>query len=143
VRRALGLLVVLALTGGCAEQQERYCEAVEEHQAELSELLAGGDSAALLEALRPFRELAEEAPADIGDEWTLLVDRIQALRDALDAAGVDPASYDAEDPPADLPTADRRAIASAARDLGARETQQALADLEQQALDVCKTPLVV
>jgi hypothetical protein len=141
--RVLVPLLVVALGSGCADQREQYCAAVEEHQAELSELLAAVDRNALLEALGPFRELADEAPPDIRDEWTLLVDRIEALRHALDAAGVDPASYDAEDPPADLPEADRRAIASAARDLGAAETQRALADLEQQALDVCGTPLVM
>jgi hypothetical protein len=141
--RALVSLLVLALGTGCADQGEQYCEAVEEHQAELSEVLGAGDRNALLEALGPFRELAEEAPPDIRDEWTLVVDRIEALLYALDAAGVDPTSYDAEAPPADLPKADRRAITSAARDLGAAETQRALADLEQQALDVCGTPLVV
>jgi len=39
--------------------------------------------------------------------------------------------------------ADRERIAQAARDLGSDETQRALADVEQQALDVCQTPLVV
>ena len=142
-RFLVGLLTLGALATGCADDQERYCGAVEEHQAELSEQVAGGGPAALLAGLPTFEELAEEAPADIRDEWALLVDRVGALRDALDDAGVDAATYDVARPPAGLADADRARIEQAARDLGSDETQGALADLEQQALDVCRTPLVI
>jgi hypothetical protein len=143
MRRCLGLLSLVFLLSACATDRERYCEAVEERQAELSEQVAAGAPADLIAALPTFESLADDAPDDIQDEWTILVDRVGALRDALDAAGVDPATYDAEDPPADLEPADRDRIEAAARDLGSEQTQQALADLEQQALDVCGTPLVV
>ena len=139
----VGLLTVGALATGCADDQERYCEAIEESQAELSEQAAGGGPAALIEGLATFEELAAEAPSDIRDEWSLLIDRVSALRDALDDAGVDAATYDVARPPAGLADADRERIAQAARDLGSDETQRALADVEQQALDVCQTPLVV
>ena len=46
-----------------------YCGAVEEHQAELTDVTASGSPAALLEALPIFRDLAEQAPDDIRDEW--------------------------------------------------------------------------
>ncbi len=138
-----GLLVAGVLVTGCADDQQRYCEAVEQHQAELSEQLAGGGPAALIDGLATFRELAEEAPADIRDEWALLIDRVTALRDVLDDVGVDAATYDVERPPANLDDADVDRIARSARDLGSDETQRALADVEQQALDVCQTPLVV
>jgi len=138
-----GLLVAGVLVTGCADDQQRYCEAVEEHQAELSEQLAAGGPVALIDGLATFEELAEEAPADIRDEWSLLIDRVTVLRDVLDEVGVDAATYDVERPPAGLDDADADRIARAARDLGSEETQRALADLEQQALDVCRTPLVV
>ena len=110
---------------------------------ELSEQLAAGGPVALIDGLATFEELAEEAPADIRDEWSLLIDRVTALRDVLDDVGVDAAAYDVERPPANLDDADVDRIARAARDLGSDETRRALADLEQQALDVCQTPLVV
>jgi len=142
-----GLPVVLALLvavlTGCASDQERYCGAVEDRQGELSDLLASGGDAALIDALDVFRDLADEAPPDIRDEWALVNDRIATLADALAAAGVDPASYDAEEPPARLGAGDRVRIEDAARGLGARETQEALAAVEQQALDVCQTPLSI
>ncbi len=54
---------------------------------------------------------------------------------------MDPATYDPKDPPADLSDDDVAAIADAADQVGSAETQRALQGLEQQALDVCQTPL--
>ena len=143
MRPALALLLLGLLVTGCADDRERYCGAVEEHQAELSEQVAGGGPTDLIGALDVLQSLADEAPEDIQDEWAILIERVTALRDALDEAGVDPAAYDAEQPPADLGASERGRIEQAARDLGSEQTQRALADLEQQALDVCGTPLVV
>ncbi len=63
------------------------------------------------------------------------------LEQALDDAGVDPATYDPKNPPQDLGDDDVAAIADAADRVGSPETQRALQGLEQQALDVCQTPL--
>ena len=40
---------------GCADQKEQYCDAVEDHQHELGEVLGDGSPTALLEALPVFR----------------------------------------------------------------------------------------
>ena len=149
MRAALAAVVVvlLPLGAGCsddpADAREDYCQAVEERQAELSEQVGGGGPTDLIGGVSILQSLADEAPEDIRDEWAIVIDRVSALRDALDEAGVDPAAYDAEQPPADLDAEDRDRIEKAARDLGSEETQRALADLVQQALDVCGTPLVV
>lgn len=138
----VGLVGLLATTG-CATEQERYCEAVSERQAELSELVAEGGPTALLDALEIYRELEEEAPRDIRDEWRQVVGSLESLEQALDDAGVDPASYDPEAPPEDLSEEERAAIETAADRVGSVETREALAGLEQQARDVCKTPLTL
>ena len=54
------------------------------------------------EALPIFRDLADEAPDDIRDEWRTVIGALEGLEDALDDAGVDPATYDRDDPPAGL-----------------------------------------
>ena len=56
-------------------------------------------------------------------------------------ADVDPATYDPKSPPADLGDEDKARIDAAARELGSETTQRAFRDLEQQARDVCSTPL--
>ncbi len=139
--RRTPLLLLLALTStlatACASQQEQYCDAVTEHQAELSDLNPpdrSGTAADVFAAADVFEELAEEAPDDIADEWDLVLSRIDALETAVEDAGLDPATMREDD---DLPAE----VTEAADRLAAEDTGRAMADLEQQALDVCGTPL--
>jgi hypothetical protein len=118
-----------------------YCSAVEEHRAEIGAALGAGKETGLLRALPAFEDLASKAPDDIEDEWRTVVARVTELKAALDEAGVDPASYDSARPPAGLGAEDREAIATAATRLGSEDTAAALAGVEQQARDVCKSPL--
>jgi hypothetical protein len=144
-RRVLVVPVLAALVAGgataCSSEQESYCQAVEEHQAALSEVAASREPGAVLDALDVYRDLQDEAPRDIRDEWSQVVTRLEALQQALDDAGVDPASYDPGRTPDGLADDDRRAIEAAARDLGRPETVEAMSGVEQQARDVCGTPL--
>lgn len=143
-----GLLATLAtlalLSTGCSEDPyESYCDEVEAQQADLSEAVAGGGPTALIRALPIFEELEAKAPRDIRDEWSLLVGRIQELVDALDDAGIDPASYDRGEPPSGVSEDEQARIETAARELAAATTVEALAGVEQQARDVCQTPLTL
>lgn len=132
-------LVVLA--GGCQDQQEKYCDAVKDHQQELGETLGGGSPDALLKALPIFRDLRDDAPEDVRDEWTTLIDALEGLAQALEDADVDPSTYDREHPPADLSQEDKDAIDAAARRLTSEETLTAFSGVDQHAKDVCGTPL--
>lgn len=144
-RAVLAVLAPLALVAGCSESpadvRADYCDAVEERQARLSELLAGDRPDGLLDALPEFRELAEEAPRDVTDEWRVLIDALDDLDEALDDAGVDPAEYDAEDPPDGVTGPQRRAIGRAADRLFRADVAAAYDGVKQQAVDVCRTPL--
>ena len=138
---ALLLVPLLASCGG--DQQDAYCGAVEDHQEELTDLVGSGEPDALLRALPVFRDLQDEAPDDISDEWQQVVGRIEALDEALDDADVDPATYDRDDPPAGLSDEARARIDAAATELGSGTTLRALQDLDQHARDVCRTPLTL
>ena len=141
MRIAVALGVAAVLLTACSDGTSGYCESVEEHQVELSDLAASTEPGAVFELLGPYRDLRDEAPRDLRDEWSQVIGRLEALESALDAAGVDPAAYDRESPPASLSPAQRRAIEGAGRDLGDEATVAAMAGIEQQALDVCKMPL--
>ncbi|MDF1605628.1 hypothetical protein [Nocardioides sp. YIM 152315] len=143
MRRLLVLLLAVVLLGGCGDDADDYCDAVADRQEELSEVVGAGQPDALLQSLDILRELQDRAPSDISDEWQQVVGSIEGLRDALDDAGVDAAAYDPQHPPAGLAAAQRKAIADAATRLGSAETAQALQDLDQQARDVCHTPLTL
>ena len=139
-----GVLVAGVLTG-CSSSPEDvradYCEVVQEQQVALTEALAEESPDALLGALPVFRELAEEAPRDIDDDWTAFIGALEGLQEALDAAGVDAATYDAEKPPEDVTEEQQAAIARAADELARPEVSAAFEGVKQQAKDVCKTPL--
>ena len=145
--RLAALLVPIALLAGlvtgCADQQEKYCDAVKDHQQELGRVLGDGGPDALLKALPIFRDLADDAPDDLRDEWKTVIDALDGLEQALDDAGVDPGSYDREHPPEGLSQADQDAIDAAAAQLSSEATVTALSGVDQQAKDVCGTPLQV
>ena len=81
------------------------------------------------------------APRDVVDEWDTVLDPLHRLRDVLAEHDVDPSTYDGGAPPADLDPAARREIEAAARAAGSSQAVTAMGALEQQALDVCGTPL--
>ena len=145
MRRAAVLVVAAALLAGCGEDPEEvradYCEVVTERQAELSEIRADDSPTTLLRALPVFRDLAEEAPPDITDDWSVLIDAIEELQGALEQAEVDPSTYDPGDPPDELTREERGAIERAAAGLLHPRTDAAFQAVDQQARDVCKTPL--
>lgn len=139
---AAGLVAALAACGG-ASSSDDYCGAITSHRDDLSKVLGDGGGMALLDALPIFRDLQAKAPSDIADDWTTVIDRLAALQDALKAADVDPSTYDAAHPPASLTAAQRQAITTAATALGSTATVAALNAVQQQARDVCHTPITL
>jgi hypothetical protein len=135
------LLLLLTPLAGCSSEKEEYCQAVKEHQKELTEIMADSGPTALLDALDSFRELRAEAPSDINDEWQQVIRSIEGLQEALDDAGVDPDDFDGGEPPAGVSKEEQQVIARAATEVGSAPTEEALAGVRQQALDVCKTEL--
>ena len=118
-----------------------YCATVEEHRPLIGVALKAGPTTGLIRALPSFEALSKKAPDDIADDWAIVIDSITGLVDALDAASVDPASYDRSAPPAGLTREEKGRIDAAATALAAPATAAALAAVEQQARDVCGSPL--
>lgn len=140
--RLVALLLLVPLAVGCSgDPQAGYCEAVAEHQKALTDIAASEDVSAIFGALDTYDDLREEAPRDIADDWDAVIDPLRRLEQVLADNGVDPSSYDAENPPADLDDEAREAIEAAARKVGSEQTVSAMAAVEQHALDVCGTPL--
>lgn len=135
------LVLLLAPLAGCSSEKEDYCQAVKDHQRRLTEIMADAGPTSLLKALDSFRELRAEAPSDLQDEWQQVVRSIEGLQQALDDAGVDPEDFDGGKPPAGVSKQEQETIARAATEIGSQQTQEALAGVQQQALDVCKTEL--
>ena len=118
-----------------------YCSEVVAQRDKLGAALSAGAETGLIRALPSFQALERKSPEDIRGDWKLVVARISELEDALAAAGVSAASYDRAHPPADVSQAQRDAIENAAVRLGSPEMRTSLGRVQQQARDVCKTPL--
>ena len=137
-------LLTGALVSACgSDPYADYCDAVKSHQEQLTKTLGAGGPQALLRALPTFQDLADEAPRDIADDWAVLTGALTGLRDALDAAGVDPTDYDPAKPPTGVTQQEQQRIAAAATEVGGERTRAALAAVDQQARDVCHTPLTL
>lgn len=118
-----------------------YCAVVVEQRALVGAALEAGPTTGLIRALPAFRALSAEAPDDIADDWTRVIAAVDGLVAALEDAGLDPATYDRQRPPDDLSREQRDAIDAAATALGSPATASALSAVEQQARDVCGSPL--
>ena len=134
------LVLAAALLTGCGGGDD-YCDAVKDHQADLTDVTASGEPGALLQALPIFRDLEEQAPDDIRDDWEAFLDPLEELDDALDDAGIDPATYDGKQLPGDLSAEEKKRIEDAAAGILAPTVVQAFDSVQQQAKDVCHTPL--
>ncbi len=146
VAGAAMLAVGSLLVGGCGADDDpfaSYCEEVEAQRPALSEALAAGGATGLIDALPVFENLAAKAPDDLQDEWDTVTSRIGDLVSVLEDADVDPSTYDRERPPEGLTRGEKDAIDAAAQALLTPEVTEALNGVEQQARDVCKTPLTL
>lgn len=136
-------LALLPLVASCGDPKDDYCSAVKDHQEELTRITGEGGQDSLIKALGIFKDLQDKAPSDISDEWQQVVSRIETLDEALSDAGVDPATYDRDHPPQGLSAEEKARIDAAARELGSGPTVAALQGLDQEARDVCQTPLTL
>ena len=136
----LALALVLPLAG-CGDPTENYCNDLQQHTKQISEMVGSGSPSALLSGLPVLRDLAAKSPDDLDDEWQTLLGALEGLNDAIKAAGVKPSDFKGGKPPAGLSAGDQKAIADAADQIGTDEVVQASSGIEQQARDVCKVNL--
>lgn len=141
--RLLAPVLLLGLLVGCSSQEEKYCAAVKDNQTRLTEIASQETAAALFDAAEIYRDLAGHAPDDIRVEWRVVIDAIERLEKTVDDLGIDPADYDPAHPPEGLTQDQLDRLRAAAVALVDPETTEAMQSVEQQARDVCGTPLTL
>lgn len=120
-----------------------YCQEVADQRGVLAAAAEQGPTTGLIHALPSFEALRAKSPPDVADDWDVVVGAVSNLVDTLKKAGVDPSTYDRAHPPAGLTAQERGEIDAAATELGSDQTVAALAALEQEARDVCHSPLTL
>lgn len=146
-RTTLTLAVMLVIPlSGCASDVERYCAELEEQRSTLSDLAvrAGEPGSDVLgETLAVWRELRDQAPGDVSDEWSTLVFALEGLQEAFEAAGTSPGEYDPASPPSGVTEAEADRLQDAAAELASPRVAAAGEGIQQHARDVCKVDLGV
>jgi hypothetical protein len=134
-------VVLVASLGACADQEEKYCDALRNDRTRIDEIINSTRSDALLAGLPLFRDLADEAPDDLTDEWQTFVNALEGLRQALDDAGVKASEFRDGKIPSSVTGDDRQSIVAAADTLGSDAVVSAVSGIEAQGRDVCKVNL--
>lgn len=136
---AAGAVLALAVLGGCAQDGEQYCEALAEEQQVLTDLADSSDRSGdvITPTLESFQRLRAEAPEELQDEWDTVVVAYEALADAVEQAGIDPAEYRPDDLPDELSDAEAERLGSVASKLVSIRVVEAVAGIEQHADEVC------
>lgn len=146
IRRGIRPLCCLLLVGalsGCASETEEYCDSLADQKQVIADLAgeANKPQADLFDSLPVFRELRDDAPGDMADEWETFVFAWEGLADAFDAAGVSPDEYDPGDTSSGVSKEQSRAIEDAAQELRSTRVVDAVGEVEQHANDVCNVDL--
>lgn len=135
------LLGTIPLLSSCGSSYDAYCAQVSASQQQLGDAFSGHGPAALIAALPALERLQHTSPSDVRGDWDQVVGSIQGLQQALQRAGVDPSTYSASKMPAGISAGERAAIEAAASDLESSDTLTASQAVQQEARDVCHTPL--
>ena len=133
-----------SLLTGCSSDTESYCDAVRDKKTELTRLSeSAGEpgSEVMTGSLDVFRDLSDEAPEDLADEWDTFLGAWEGLTTALEDAGADVADFDPEHRPEGMEPAEFEAVKRAAAELTSPQVVEAAGGIEQHALDVCKVDL--
>ncbi|QWC85239.1 hypothetical protein KLP28_00085 [Nocardioidaceae bacterium] len=144
-RRALlaGALLAPMLLASCASEEERYCDALGEAAPRIESLgrQAGSSPAAsALASLPVLEEVSAEAPPELVDEWTVVLNALRTFRDSVRAADVETGPGAAEAIEA-LPPEERDAVQQAAARLAAPQVIEASAGIEDYGTQVCGVSL--
>jgi hypothetical protein len=142
--KLLGIVAALVLVAGgvtwwLVAREPDYCGQVAERSAKVQE--GGGVMQNVVEGLPQLQELADAAPSDLKDEWQVVVNAIDGMRQAFIDTGVDPTTSDLSQLPDTVTAEQRQRLKAAASKLVSPGVQAAVNGIQQQALDVCHTPL--
>jgi len=143
VRLIAAVAALVLVAGGViwwvAGRDPDYCGLVEQHSAAvqagvepLHDVVAG---------LPELEALAAKAPSDLKDEWQVVVNSVRGFAQAFEETGVDPGTADLSALPDRVTPEQRQRIKDAASGLLSPQVTEAVAGIEQHALDVCHTPL--
>jgi hypothetical protein len=144
---ALALLAgLLAGCGGGDGADSAYCSTLEDERKELTRLAdqAGTPGTDVLTpTLQALGRLRQASPQELRDEWDTVYYAWDAMVDAIEEAGVDPADYRPGRTPDGVSADAARRLGEVAAQLGSGRVVEASKGLEDHAREVCEVELSV
>ncbi|MGJ9412136.1 hypothetical protein ACHAAC_05445 [Aeromicrobium sp. CF4.19] len=135
-------LASLALTGCGADSS--YCSDLEAAQEDFGSLSGSGDPEQIDEAFSTLREIAQDAPDEVAEEWETLDGTIEQIQTALDEAGITLAELSqvqGDELPEGVTQEDVTALVTEIQSIGSAETQEASETIETHASEECDIEL--
>lgn len=143
VGAVVGALLATTLVG-CADETESYCDELADQRETLNDLAQrSGEPGTdvLADTVEVWRDLQEQAPEDIADEWATLVFGLEGLVEAFEEAGTTPGEFDPASPPPGVSDGEADRLRDAAAELASPRVTEAGEAVEQHARDVCEVDL--
>jgi hypothetical protein len=138
LKTAAAVLVASALLSACGgSSTDAYCDRLEKAEDDFGSLSSGES---LSEAFDTFRDLRDEAPDDVKDDWSTLVKATESFEKALDDAGVDADKVDQIDP-SKLSAEQAQKITEASKNLNADKFSKASDNISEHAKSECDIDL--
>jgi hypothetical protein len=134
-------------SGGSGGSSSGYCSEIKSSAESIKSFTAGSgtpDFTKLADFIAKAHDLANKAPSDIKDDWTVLVGAMDALTSALSDAGLkleDMGMLMAGQMPPGVDTSKLAGLAPKLQAIGSANVTKAGNAISKQAKDVCKVDL--
>jgi hypothetical protein len=133
--------------GGSGSSSSGYCSEIKSSAESIKSFTASSgtpDFTKLSDFIAKAHELADKAPSDIKDDWTVMVGAMDALTSALDDAGLkleDLGAMMSGQVPDGVDASKLAGLATKLQSIGSEQVTKAGDAISKQAKDVCKVDL--
>jgi hypothetical protein len=91
MKKHLGISAALVLAAGtlsaCGSSTDDYCDSLEDAQSTFSSI-EGDDVAGIGDAVDTLRDIGDQAPDEVSDDWEVLIGTFDEMESALEDAGL-------------------------------------------------------
>ena len=149
LRSLAALPLLTALLSGCGggdSAESAYCSTLKDEKkvlARLADRAGEPGTDVLTPTLESIGRLRKASPRELRDEWDTVYYAWEAMVDAVEEAGVDPADYRPGKTPAGVSADDARRLGEVAAQLDSARVVEASRGLEDHAREVCDVELSV
>jgi hypothetical protein len=138
-----GMVMAAGTLTGCGGGTEEYCNSLEDATSQFDSL-EGGSPEDFGDAVATFRELGDDAPDEVSEDWEVLNKTFDDMEAALEDAGLsfdDLGTLTSGELPEGVDPADVESLSATFEEMNSDAVQQAGDDIEAHAQEECDIDL--